>query len=108
VSIVSVPVTGGAINPALSIANAIYGGQLALSQLWVFIVFPIVGGLIAGATYGPLFGRSVTKTEAKLAAAAASASTAITATSALRATQSAPAKKPAAKKPAARTTTTKK
>jgi hypothetical protein len=38
---------------------------LALSQLWVFVLFPIVGGLIAGLTYGPLFGRSVKKTEVK-------------------------------------------
>ena len=109
VSIVSVPVTGGAINPALSIATAIYGGQIALSQLWVFILFPIVGGLIAGATYGPLFG-GLAKTAAPVAASAASSTT----SAAPKATQSdpvkkaAPAQKPAAKKPAARTTTTKK
>lgn len=67
VSLISVPVTGGAINPALSIATAIYGGPVALSQLWVFVLFPIVGGLIAGLTYGPLFGRSVKKAEIKKA-----------------------------------------
>ncbi|MCF8541122.1 MAG: aquaporin [Aurantimicrobium sp.] len=91
VSIISVPVTGGAINPALSIANAIYGGQLALSQVWVFIVFPIVGGLIAGISYGPLFGRSVKKTETKSVVTSPAAAPAAT----------------AAKKPAARTTTKK-
>lgn len=57
VNIVAVPVSGGSFNPARSIATAIYGGELAMSQLWVFIVAPIVGGLIAGLTYGPLFGR---------------------------------------------------
>lgn len=111
VSLISVPVTGGAINPALSIATAIYGGPLALSQLWVFVVFPIVGGLIAGLTYGPLFGRSVDKAKATAVAAkpaAAPAAAAVKTASAPRATQAAAAKKPAAKKPAARTTTTKK
>ena len=43
------------MNPARSIASAIYGGGLALSQLWVFIVFPIVGALIAGFAYRALF-----------------------------------------------------
>jgi aquaporin Z len=28
-----------------------------MSQLWVFIVFPIIGGIIAGLLYKPLFGR---------------------------------------------------
>lgn len=57
-NIVAVPISGAGFNPARSIATAVYGGETALSQLWVFIVFPIVGGLIAGLTYGPLFGRT--------------------------------------------------
>jgi len=56
-NIVAVPISGAGFNPARSIATAVYGGGTALSQLWVFIVFPIVGGLIAGLTYNPLFGR---------------------------------------------------
>ena len=43
------------MNPARSIATAIYGGPLALGQLWVFLVFPIVGALIAGFSYKALF-----------------------------------------------------
>lgn len=96
-SIVSVPVTGGAVNPALSFATAIFGGELALSQLWVFVVFPIVGGLIAGVTYGPMFGRL-----AKTAAPAVASTVSSTTSGAPRSTQAAPAKKPAAKKPAAK------
>lgn len=57
-NIVAVPISGASFNPARSIATAVYGGPTALGQLWVFIVFPIVGGLIAGLTYGPLFGRT--------------------------------------------------
>jgi aquaporin Z len=100
-NIIAVPVSGGGFNPARSIATAIYGGPAALSQVWVFIVFPIIGGLIAGVTYGPLFGRSMKKVDAKPAASAASAASATTA-AAPKAKQAAPAKKPAAR------TTTKK
>lgn len=50
-------VSGASINPARSIATAIFGDGLALGQLWVFIVAPIIGGVIAGATYKVLFDR---------------------------------------------------
>jgi aquaporin Z len=50
-----IPIDNASVNPARSIASAIYGGPLALGQLWVFIVFPIVGGLIAGFAYRALF-----------------------------------------------------
>ncbi|WP_094770356.1 aquaporin [Microbacterium gorillae] len=52
---VSIPVDNTSVNPARSIATAIYGGGDALSMLWVFIVFPIVGALIAGFSYRALF-----------------------------------------------------
>ena len=32
------------MNPVRSLATAIYADSWALSQLWVFIVFPLVGG----------------------------------------------------------------
>ncbi|SDH46943.1 aquaporin [Microbacterium pygmaeum] len=50
-----IPIDNASVNPARSIATAVYGGGLALSQLWVFLVFPIVGGLIAGFSYRALF-----------------------------------------------------
>lgn len=43
------------VNPARSLAAAIYGGPDALAQLWVFLVFPIVGGLLAGFVHRALF-----------------------------------------------------
>lgn len=52
---VSIPVDNTSVNPARSIATAIYGGGDALSMLWVFIVFPIVGALLAGFSYRALF-----------------------------------------------------
>lgn len=57
-NIVAVPISGAGFNPARALATAVYGDALSLEQLWVFIVFPIVGGIIAGLTYGPLFGRT--------------------------------------------------
>ena len=39
------------MNPARSLAPALFVGGWALSQLWVFIVFPIVGGVVGGLLY---------------------------------------------------------
>lgn len=50
-----IPIDNASVNPARSIATAVYGGGVALSQLWVFLVFPIIGGLIAGFAYRALF-----------------------------------------------------
>ncbi len=55
IHLVAIPISNASVNPARSIATAIYGGPDALIQLWVFIVAPIVGALIAGFTYGALF-----------------------------------------------------
>ena len=43
--------SGSSVNPARSIGPAIFVGGTALSQLWVYIVAPIVGGLIAAGAY---------------------------------------------------------
>ena len=52
VHIVTVPISNASVNPARSIASAAFaGGGWAISQLWVFIVFPVLGGLLAGAAY---------------------------------------------------------
>jgi aquaporin Z len=52
---ISIPVDNTSVNPARSIAAAIYGGAEALGQLWVFLVFPVVGALLAGFAYKSLF-----------------------------------------------------
>ncbi len=46
--------TSSSVNPARAIGPAIFVGGTALSQLWVFIVAPIVGGLIAAGVYRAL------------------------------------------------------
>jgi len=55
IHLISIPVDNTSVNPARSLAAAIYGGGDALAQLWVFIVFPIVGGLLAGLLHRALF-----------------------------------------------------
>ncbi|MDH6533211.1 aquaporin Z [Aurantimicrobium minutum] len=57
IHIVTIPVSNTSVNPARSLATAVYGGALPMSQLWVFIVAPLAGGIIAGLTYGKMFGR---------------------------------------------------
>ncbi len=48
----AIPVTNASINPARSVGPAIFVGGWALSQLWLFIVAPIAGGIIAAIVYG--------------------------------------------------------
>lgn len=47
VHIVCIPITGTSVNPARSIAPALFAGGEALSQLWLFVVAPFVGAAIA-------------------------------------------------------------
>jgi aquaporin Z len=46
-----VQVTGLSVNPARSLGPAIFAGTHAISQLWLFILVPAIGGLIAGWVY---------------------------------------------------------
>jgi aquaporin Z len=51
IHLISIPVTNTSVNPARSTGPALLVGGLALQQLWLFWVAPIVGALIAGVTY---------------------------------------------------------
>ena len=51
IHLISIPVTNTSVNPARSLAPALFVGDWALAQLWVFIVFPTVGGIIGGLAY---------------------------------------------------------
>lgn len=51
VHIMGIPLTGTSVNPARSLAPALFMGGLALEQVWVFILAPIVGAVIAGLLY---------------------------------------------------------
>ncbi|MCA5013426.1 MULTISPECIES: MIP family channel protein [unclassified Enterococcus] len=47
IHLVGIPLTGTSVNPARSLGPAIFVGGDALSQLWVFIVAPLIGGALA-------------------------------------------------------------
>ena len=51
VHIMGIPLTGTSVNPARSLAPAIFLGGQALQQVWVFILSPIIGAVIAGLLY---------------------------------------------------------
>ncbi len=51
IHLISIPVTNTSVNPARSISQAIFVGGWALSQLWLFIVIPIIGAILAGLVY---------------------------------------------------------
>ena len=55
--LVAIPISNASLNPARSIATAIFGGADALIQVWAFLLAPIVGALLAGFAYRPLFAR---------------------------------------------------
>jgi aquaporin Z len=48
IHLISIPVTNTSVNPARSISQAIFVGDWALSQLWLFILVPIAGAACAG------------------------------------------------------------
>ncbi len=56
IHLISIPVTNTSVNPARSTGPAVFVGGWALSQLWLFWVAPIAGGLLAGAVYRGVFG----------------------------------------------------
>ncbi|MGX7418343.1 aquaporin [Carnobacterium gallinarum] len=56
IHLLGIPLTGTSVNPARSISPAIFAGGEALSQLWVFILAPIVGGILAAIVGKSLLG----------------------------------------------------
>jgi aquaporin Z len=51
IHLVSIPVTNTSVNPARSISQALFVGDWALMQLWLFILVPIAGAALAGFVY---------------------------------------------------------
>lgn len=51
IHLVMIPVDGTSVNPARSLGVAWFGGSHALGQVWLFIVAPLIGAVIAGATH---------------------------------------------------------
>jgi aquaporin Z len=51
IHLVGIPITGTSVNPARSLGPAVIVGGTALSQLWLFWVAPIIGGLLAAVVW---------------------------------------------------------
>ncbi|AXK32187.1 MIP family channel protein [Streptomyces armeniacus] len=52
VHLVGIPLTGTSVNPARSIGPALFAGGAALTQLWLFLIAPLVGGALAAVVHG--------------------------------------------------------
>ena len=52
IHLISIPVTGTSVNPARSTGPALFSGWLAVSQLWLFWIAPILGAAVAGLLHG--------------------------------------------------------
>jgi aquaporin Z len=51
IHLISIPVTNTSVNPARSTGVALFQGDWAISQLWLFWLAPIVGAILAGIVY---------------------------------------------------------
>ena len=56
IHLASIPVTNTSVNPARSVGPALFAGVDAIAQLWLFILAPVAGALLAGFSYAYLFG----------------------------------------------------
>jgi aquaporin Z len=59
IHLVGIPVTNTSVNPARSIGPALLVGDWALSQLWLFIIAPLIGSLVAAGVYRMLAGAAL-------------------------------------------------
>ncbi|HVP07681.1 MAG TPA: aquaporin Z [Candidatus Acidoferrum sp.] len=58
IHLIGIPITGTSVNPARSLGPALLVGGDALAQLWLFIVAPIVGGILAALVWKALFDKT--------------------------------------------------
>lgn len=47
IHLVVIPITGTSVNPARSLGPALFAGGKALAQLWLFIIAPVIGSIVA-------------------------------------------------------------
>jgi aquaporin Z len=59
IHLISIPVTNTSVNPARSTGPALFAGAWALSQLWLFWLAPLLGGVLAGVLHRTMLEREV-------------------------------------------------
>jgi aquaporin Z len=52
--LVGIPLDGTSVNPARSLGPAVFAGTHAMSHVWLFLLAPLVGGVLAALAH-PLF-----------------------------------------------------
>jgi len=57
IHIVGIPITGTSVNPARSLGPALMVGGDALSQVWLFLLAPVVGGILAAVIWKWILGQ---------------------------------------------------
>ena len=57
IHLISIPVTNTSVNPARSTGVAVFVGDWAVSQLWLFWAAPIVGALLGALAYRGIVGK---------------------------------------------------
>jgi aquaporin Z len=67
IHLVGIPVTNTSVNPARSIGPALFVGGWALQQLWLFVLAPLIGSVLAAAVYRGLAVPTLTAREAERA-----------------------------------------
>ena len=65
IHLISIPVTNTSVNPARSTGPALFVGGVALQQLWLFWVAPILGGIVGGFAYRALFAEAAKRPDIK-------------------------------------------
>lgn len=58
IHLVSIPITNTSVNPARSTSQALFVGDWAIGQLWLFWLAPIVGAILAGLIYKMFFDKA--------------------------------------------------
>lgn len=58
IHLICIPITNTSVNPARATSQAVFVGGQALSQLWLFWVAPILGGVLGGVIYKYLLQRT--------------------------------------------------
>ncbi len=58
IHLISIPVTNTSVNPARSTGQALFVGDWAIGQLWLFWVAPIIGAVIGAVAYRAIAGRT--------------------------------------------------
>jgi aquaporin Z len=69
IHLISIPVTNTSVNPARSTGPALFAGGIALEQLWLFWLAPLVGAILSGIVYRALFAGAKTAATAAVVTA---------------------------------------